>query len=86
MKALGLTMADDHPFSRQVAVVEPKGAAERAGLRVGDVFESVGEKPLAEVGNGIVRNYLALLLTTQKGVPITVTRGGVVLPLTFKLE
>ena len=86
VKALGLTMADDHPFSRQVAVIEPKGAAERAGLRVGDVFESVGEKPLADVGNGIVRNYLALLLTTQKSVPIAVTRAGAALPLTFKLE
>jgi Carboxypeptidase regulatory-like domain len=86
VKTLGLTMADDHPFSRQIAVIEPKGNAERAGLRVGDVFESVGEKPLAEVGNGIVRNYLALLLTTHKSVPIAVTRSGTVVPLHFALH
>lgn len=86
VKALGLTMADDHPFSRQVAVVEPKGAAERAGVRVGDVFESISGRPLAEVGNGVVRNYLGLLLTTHKRVPFVMTRGATVVPLVFALE
>jgi hypothetical protein len=86
VRALGLTLADDHPFSRQISVIEPKGAAERAGLRVGDVFESVGEKSVAEVGNGIVRNYLALLLTTQKSVPIGISRGGNVATLAFRLD
>ncbi len=55
-------------------------------IRVGDVFESVGDKPVTEVGNGIVRNYLAPLLTTQKSVPITLTRAATVVPLQFALQ
>jgi C-terminal processing protease CtpA/Prc len=69
-----------------VVTVEPKGAAERAGVRVGDVFESVGEKSVQDVGNGIVRNYLALLLTSQKSVPVVTSRGGALVPMRFRLE
>lgn len=86
VRALGMTFADDHPFSRRIAVLEPKGPAERAGLHVGDVFESVGGKSVTEVGNGIVRNYLALLLTAEPAIPITVTRGTTLVPLTFHLD
>lgn len=82
---LGLTLADDHPFSRRVVSVEPRGAAERVGLKPGDVFMTVGEKSVTEVGNGIVRSYLTLLLTSAQAVPIVVDRAGMSVALSFRL-
>ncbi len=84
---LGLTLADDHPFSRRVVAVEPRGPAERVGVKPGDVFMTVGDKSVTEVGNGIVRSYLALLLASAgtKAVPIVVDRGGSSVALTFRL-
>jgi S1-C subfamily serine protease len=86
VRALAMTLADDFPFSRRVTAVEPRGAAARAGVRPGDVFESVGDRSVAECGNGVVRNWLALLLTEKRSVPVVVSRGGAVVPLAFALE
>jgi protocatechuate 3,4-dioxygenase beta subunit len=86
IRALAMTFAEDHPFSRRISAVEPRGAAERSGILVGDVIERVGERSVADCGNGTVRNYLALVLTEGRSVPIVVSRGSTTLPLTFKLE
>lgn len=86
VRTLGLTMDDDHPFSRRVTSVEPKGAAARAGLRADDVFESVGGRSVAECGNGLVRNTLALLLVEDESTPVVVTRGGATVPLVFRVR
>jgi hypothetical protein len=84
--ALGMTLADDHPFSRRVVVLAPKGAAERSGVRLEDVLTRVGDRSIEELGNGTARSYLALVLSAQKSVPITVLRSGAEATLVFKLE
>lgn len=84
-RVLAMTFDDDHPFSRLVTAVEPKGAAERAGVRAGDVFESVGGRAMTECGNGVVRHWLALRATEDKTVPIVVSRAGSPVPLAFRL-
>ncbi|MBX3192753.1 MAG: carboxypeptidase regulatory-like domain-containing protein, partial [Labilithrix sp.] len=86
VRALGLTMADDHPFSRRVTAVDPRGAADRAGIQPGDVFEKIGERSVEACGNGIVRNYLALVLTDRRSIPVTLSRGGAAVPVVFALE
>jgi hypothetical protein len=85
-KALGFTTDDDQPLSRRIASVTPKGPAERVGLRPLDVVESIGGRPLGEVSNGVVRNYLLLRLSQEKSVPLTVLREGATLSLVFTLE
>jgi C-terminal processing protease CtpA/Prc len=84
--ALGLRLADDHPFSRRIILLVPNGAAERSGLRLEDVIMRIGDRSVEELGNGTARNYLGFVLTGQKSVPITVLRGGATLPLVFKLD
>jgi hypothetical protein len=86
VKALGMTLADDHPFSRLVTSVDPKGAADRSGVRAGDVIDEVGGRSVAECGNGLVRAWLALLLTENKSVPVVVSRAGAPARLAFKLD
>ena len=83
---LGFTFDDDRPFSRAVATIEPDGPAARSGLAVGDVIARVGPTPVAEVGNGTTRLYIALLLTETPSVPIVIVRGGALVERTFSLR
>jgi hypothetical protein len=83
---LGMTFNEDRLFSRAIAHVESKGAAERSGIRIGDAFESVGDRSLLEVSNGVARAYLAFVLTERKSVPVVVRRGDALVPLTFAMD
>lgn len=86
VRALGMTLADDHPFSRRIVAVEPKGIADRGGLHVADVLVKVGDRSVEELGNGTARSYLALILTEQKRVPVVVLRGEVATPRVLSVE
>jgi len=83
-RSLGFTLAEDHPFSRRIVALEARGPAERSGLRVGDVIDDVGGRSVAELGNGVVRSYLALRLLEEPRVAVTVTRGDASVPVTFR--
>lgn len=82
---LGFDFDDDRPFSHAVFTIEPGGPAARSGLATGDIVVQVGPTDVAEVGNGTVRNYLALLLTEESHVPLVVVRGETLTELSFRL-
>lgn len=83
--SLGFEGSTDFPLSRRIDIVDPKGAAARCGLLVGDEIEQVGDKSMADVNHGLIRVYLATLLTEQKTVPIVVRRGNELVPIAFRL-
>ncbi len=75
VRALGMSFDEDHPFSHRIVAVEPKGPADRAGVRPLDVIDAVEGRTTADLGNGTVRAYLALVLQEKHGVRLVVRRG-----------
>lgn len=59
---LGLSLAGDAPIGVRVAALTPGGAAEAAGLAVGDVVLALAEKPVADA-----RDLRAVLSTLEAG-------------------
>ncbi|WP_323132509.1 S1C family serine protease [Kineococcus indalonis] len=76
--ALGVTIttianASGQPAGVGVVSVEPGGAAERAGLRAGDVITSVADR---EVGSASELATVLAGLEVGQSVPVVVRRGG----------
>jgi Do/DeqQ family serine protease len=69
-QAMGLS---DQQTGAVIAKIEPGSAAERAGLRVGDVITEVGKVPIR--GSADLRNKIGLLRVGNVA-ELTVVRGG----------
>ena len=84
--ALGLGFDDDHPFSRRIVRVEPKGLGARAGVLPGDIVERISDRAMNEGGNGLARTFLAFVLAREKRAAIVVARGAAAVPLTMAVD
>lgn len=83
-RALGMSFDEDHPFSHRIVTVEPKGPADRAGVRALDVIDAVEGRSTADLGNGTVRAYLALLLQEKHAARFGVRRGDATVALELR--
>lgn len=83
---LGYEFDNDDPFSHRVGIVAPKGLAARSGLLVGDTIQSVGARAISDCGNGTVTNYIALMLTEERRVTVSVTRSSGAVTVAMQLE
>jgi S1-C subfamily serine protease len=72
--------ADGAPAGAGVVAVTPDGAADRAGIRAGDVIRSLGETPIPDT-----QSLMEALATAQPGQSVTVTVSRDSQPLHLRL-